>query len=96
MKTCQICGKEETLPFRCKFCNGIFCYEHRLPENHNCTGLSQVKEYLGEKIVYEPSKLEVKSEKHPKKIGIKIKFEIWYILLILILILSILRILGFI
>ena len=26
------------MPFRCKYCGGYFCTEHRLPEMHNCTG----------------------------------------------------------
>ena len=36
---CEYCGKEVLLPFRCKFCGGYFCEEHRLPENHNCPNL---------------------------------------------------------
>jgi len=34
--SCQICGKVEPLPYRCRYCGGTFCSEHRLPENHNC------------------------------------------------------------
>lgn len=33
---CRYCEKEEVLPFRCPFCGGYFCTEHRLPENHAC------------------------------------------------------------
>ena len=33
---CQKCGKEVFLPFRCPYCGGHFCSEHRLPENHDC------------------------------------------------------------
>ncbi|MEM2110876.1 MAG: AN1-type zinc finger domain-containing protein [Candidatus Bathyarchaeia archaeon] len=34
---CQYCGREVIdLPFRCSFCGGYFCTEHRLPENHSC------------------------------------------------------------
>ncbi len=33
---CQYCGKEFVLPFKCSYCNGSFCAEHRLPENHAC------------------------------------------------------------
>ena len=40
MGTCQTCGKSELLPFNCKFCGGIFCGEHRLPENHSCKKIS--------------------------------------------------------
>ena len=38
MVKCDYCGKEEYMPFRCKYCGGYFCTEHRLPEMHNCTG----------------------------------------------------------
>lgn len=27
------------MPFRCNYCGGYFCPEHRLPEFHDCTGL---------------------------------------------------------
>ena len=37
--TCTACQKKTTLPFRCKYCGGVFCDEHRLPESHNCDGL---------------------------------------------------------
>lgn len=33
---CQKCEKEVFLPFRCPYCGGYFCAEHRLPENHDC------------------------------------------------------------
>jgi hypothetical protein len=35
---CEFCGKEiGYLPFKCKYCGGIFCKVHRLPENHACS-----------------------------------------------------------
>ncbi len=37
MVKCQFCGKEVYLPYRCKYCGGVFCYEHRLPEAHACS-----------------------------------------------------------
>jgi Zn-dependent protease len=40
---CQYCGKEEVLPFKCQFCKGLFCAEHRLPENHNCPEIERAK-----------------------------------------------------
>jgi hypothetical protein len=44
MGGCSKCGKEETLPFTCKFCREEFCTEHRLPEDHDCVGLAMYKE----------------------------------------------------
>lgn len=35
---CQRCGEEAFLPFKCPYCGGYFCPEHRLPENHDCQG----------------------------------------------------------
>lgn len=39
MTRCDHCGTEVTLPFTCQHCGGKFCADHRLPPNHNCTGL---------------------------------------------------------
>lgn len=39
MGICAICGKEVLLPYTCSYCNLTFCGKHRLPENHQCTGL---------------------------------------------------------
>jgi len=36
------------MPFKCKFCGGQFCYNHRLPELHNCQGLAAYKEKVRE------------------------------------------------
>ena len=41
MVQCDHCGKEEYMPFRCKYCGGYFCSEHRLPEMHDCDGSYQ-------------------------------------------------------
>ena len=36
MPRCYACGAEIPVPFECSFCGGVFCFEHRLQENHNC------------------------------------------------------------
>ena len=38
---CGICGRKEEMPFKCRYCKGLFCSEHRLPPNHNCVFLEQ-------------------------------------------------------
>jgi len=38
---CRYCGLDVALPFKCPFCGGYFCAEHRLPELHACQGLSK-------------------------------------------------------
>ncbi|MDG7010856.1 MAG: hypothetical protein JRN57_01925 [Nitrososphaerota archaeon] len=35
---CEFCGKDESLPFVCNYCGGVFCGDHRLPEAHQCRG----------------------------------------------------------
>ncbi|WP_276254344.1 rhomboid family intramembrane serine protease [Halomontanus rarus] len=39
MAKCDVCGKDESMPYNCRHCGGTYCGEHRLPENHDCTGL---------------------------------------------------------
>ncbi len=42
---CEYCGKPiNGLPFKCKFCGEHFCYDDRLPEDHECIGLAKFKE----------------------------------------------------
>lgn len=41
MAQCDVCGREEGMPYRCRLCGGTFCSEHRLPENHDCPGLEE-------------------------------------------------------
>ena len=37
MTFCEHCGEKiDFLPFKCKYCGGAYCKEHRLPENHQC------------------------------------------------------------
>ncbi len=56
MAKCQVCNKDVALPFTCRYCGGIFCAEHHLPENHNCPGLSRQKELWRELVIYEPQR----------------------------------------
>ena len=38
MTFCEHCGEPiNYLPFNCKYCGGVYCKKHRLPENHQCT-----------------------------------------------------------
>ena len=39
MAECDICGKEENMPYHCRHCGGTHCGDHRLPESHDCPGL---------------------------------------------------------
>lgn len=46
---CQICGKEEVLPFQCPYCGKSFCSNHRLPENHRCQNIDLARNVKREK-----------------------------------------------
>ncbi|MDS0477717.1 rhomboid family intramembrane serine protease [Natrinema sp. 1APR25-10V2] len=39
MAKCDVCGKDENMPYNCRHCGGTYCADHRLPENHDCSGL---------------------------------------------------------
>jgi len=41
MAKCDQCGRQENMPYRCRYCGGTFCGDHRLPENHACPGLEE-------------------------------------------------------
>jgi hypothetical protein len=48
MPECDQCG-EKDISQSCSYCDGSFCAEHRLPENHDCPGLKnrQVSAEIG-------------------------------------------------
>jgi Zn-dependent protease len=48
---CQACGTETIMPFRCPFCGGQFCSAHRLPENHQCPGISQARSQTQDRVM---------------------------------------------
>jgi len=37
------CSKNLSMPYNCKLCEQSFCTTHRLPENHDCPGLSDIE-----------------------------------------------------
>lgn len=63
-KECDYCGFRDPMPFTCKFCGNTYCYNHRLPESHDCLGLASYKERVresGKLYQYEP---ELIAKKH--------------------------------
>ena len=40
---CAYCGDMTDLPFECSYCRDPFCAEHRLPEEHRCVKLTQIR-----------------------------------------------------
>jgi hypothetical protein len=37
---CAICGGSAATIRDCKYCTGVYCSDHALPEKHNCPGAS--------------------------------------------------------
>lgn len=71
MALCTLCGKQEVMPFTCKFCGHKFCADHRLPENHDCMGLQKFKEERSrepEKWIYEPFQVKYKEAPVGRKV----------------------------
>ncbi len=50
---CQHCGGDAVLLFKCPFCEGYFCREHRLPENHACPEEARIRRQGAPPIPYE-------------------------------------------
>lgn len=58
---CLVCGEptdEERLPYRCAYCGEFVCSDHRLPENHGCSGERLPSEESPEGREPEPMDLE--------------------------------------
>ena len=47
MTRCDVCGKDEVIPFVCSYCGKSLCADHRLPENHNCLALPRTQPMSG-------------------------------------------------
>lgn len=43
LEKCAYCGDMTDMPFECNYCRDPFCPEHRLPEEHRCVKLSQIR-----------------------------------------------------
>jgi len=43
LEKCAVCGAEEFIPYICRYCGGVHCVYHRLPENHNCPNIEQAR-----------------------------------------------------
>ena len=42
-ENCAYCGDLTDMPFHCNYCKDPFCSEHRLPEEHRCVKLTQIR-----------------------------------------------------
>lgn len=49
---CAYCGDLQDMPFECNYCKDPFCAEHRLPEEHRCVKLTQIRaKKFGERVI---------------------------------------------
>ena len=39
---CTHCGESTEIPYRCSYCNSIYCTDHRLPEGHDCDSAKEI------------------------------------------------------
>ena len=42
-ENCAYCGDLTDMAFHCNYCKDPFCSEHRLPEEHRCVKLTQIR-----------------------------------------------------
>lgn len=70
MVKCDYCGKDEYMPFRCKYCGGYFCAEHRLPELHECTGNYQYSRSTTGERRYNTQGFSYKAPRQARTLGI--------------------------
>ncbi|MEM1539973.1 MAG: AN1-type zinc finger domain-containing protein [Candidatus Bathyarchaeia archaeon] len=76
---CQKCETETSLPFRCPYCGGYFCTEHRLPENHECPKMKSARAPVREEQTQFPQSwkpIEYTITYFPIKPGSKIHFSV--------------------
>lgn len=58
------------MPYTCGYCNGSFCPKHRLPENHDCSGLDELdKKSREEGQIYRGVSEDLKTEEPEKDAG---------------------------
>ncbi|MBS7659769.1 MAG: AN1-type zinc finger domain-containing protein [Candidatus Bathyarchaeia archaeon] len=74
---CKKCKREDPLPFRCPYCGGFFCIEHRLPENHECPGIERARPPRRPQLLTSPAQQHAvrKSYIYPLKLQIKPRFS---------------------
>jgi len=54
---CAYCGDLTEMPFHCNYCKDPFCAEHRLPEEHRCVKLTQIRaKKFGQRVIRDGGK----------------------------------------
>lgn len=63
---CEVCGKSDTLLFRCGRCDGLFCVEHHLPEKHVCPNIPKTQPVFVKSPVYSQKTCSPTNKYQPK------------------------------
>lgn len=76
------------MPFRCNYCQQSYCEEHRLPENHNCSGITKTSpnNVMTSIPVAEVSEDHVSQPQEPS--GVRIGLRTVYTFLLILVVLS--------
>jgi Zn-dependent protease len=70
MVQCGYCGKDEYMPFRCKYCGDYFCAEHRLPEMHDCKGNYQYNRSTTGRTSFKPTRFNYTAPRRARTLGL--------------------------
>ena len=65
---CDFCDASKSIPFRCNYCDKLFCHMHRIPINHSCVSM---KDYIDKKDI----KNNMTNNSNLKMLIFKIKFS---------------------
>ncbi len=68
MAKCDFCGKDVLYPYKCKYCGGLFCEDHRLPPNHKCPNINLWKDKEPPSISRIPTRRERETKPKPRYI----------------------------
>ncbi len=71
---CERCGVEVDLPFKCNYCKHLYCPDHRLPENHECSETWRVKAIRSARAAAAPMQLASETRSlllAPRTIGLR-------------------------
>lgn len=77
---CEACGRViSSLPFKCRYCGGVFCAHHHLPENHSCPALPLIRQPRVEGMftLPYPTRKIFAAEKEEEPVGRRLEGERW-------------------
>lgn len=70
---CSYCGQIDYLPFKCS-CKGVFCLQHRQPEQHSCSALAREPKVIQREAI-DISHLPSSRTLFPDRSGFKVELK---------------------